>query len=158
SQHSRLRDLDRLIGIAGMIAARIQVEAADAGVADVAARETVAGYQTDPLTQLIIDARGDADAPLRRARCGRKGIDDIKRVRIERDRIDDGAVVDRIPPGVDKEGGPRADRAAQAAPGFIQQEGRLLLRIRVARIPELVRKVVVEGTPKLVRSRLSKDL
>ena len=109
-QHRGVRDLDGVVLVESVVAARRQVEAADALVLHVVARESVADYQSIVLAQLIIHARADAQAPLRSQQHAGIGSDRV-RLRIERNRVDDRAVVDFAPLGIEDERGALAERA-----------------------------------------------
>ena len=103
-----------------MVAAGKQVEAADAGVADVQARKPVAQRHGVVGVELIIHTRADGEPALRRPGHVREGIDDAQRRRIERDSVDDRSVVYRMPLHVEIEGRLLVDRAAQGAAVFLQ--------------------------------------
>ena len=145
AQHGGFRDLRRVAGALGVSSARDQVEAAYAGVLDVGAREVVARGQRVVGGELIIHPRREDYAALRNAQHAGERIDDGERLRVDRDAVDDGAVVDGM--ALDVEGERRAlvDGAAQHAAVLLQQKGRLALRVGVARVPEIVAEVEEAG-------------
>ena len=120
--------------------------------------ETVAKYQRVLLIELIVDAWVNSDTTLRRHRSGGKRIDHSQRLWIECNCIDDETVVDCIPPHVQKEGSSFDDRPTYTSTKLVQREWRFQLSKRVARVPELVGKVVGDGAAELAGTRFGKDL
>src|SRR5262245_29272916 len=118
----------------------------------------VAKRQRFSVVELIVHARVDRNAALRRLGRVGEGADHAQSLRVESDRVDDGAVVNRVPPDVQKERRPFVERAAQIPAVLLQQERRLLLRVRIARIPEIMSEVVEPRSAKLVGPRLGEDL
>ncbi len=157
AQHRRLRDLHVLLGVLQVVGARHQVETADARVQQIGPQESVAQDQRVVRVDLVVHARAEADAPLRHSKDVRVRIDDPQRRRIERDPVDDGPVVHRVAPNVEEEGGALVKRPAHAPAVFFEDERRLLLRVRVAGIPETVAEVEVPGAVKFVSPRLGED-
>src|SRR5262245_204147 len=132
AQHCGFGELNRLIVAEDVIAARGKIEAAQPGVADVAMQVYVTQGQRISVIKLIIHSRVDRNTALRRLwRVGER-VNYTKILLVERDRIDDGAVVNLVPPDVQKEGRSFVERAAQIPAVFLEQERRFLLRIRVA--------------------------
>ena len=81
-----------------------------------------------------------------------------QRLRIDRDGVGDGTVVHHVALRIDGEGRFLRQRPAGVAFELIQQEGRLVGRIRVARIPEIVGEIPLRGAAILVGTGLGKDL
>src|SRR3954447_2481815 len=88
--------------------------------------------------QLNISARADRPSPLRDEEHIAVWADDTERRWIECLTINNGAVIHSVPPEVDEKGGMLSKRPAETADVFLQKERRLLLRIRVPGIPEVV--------------------
>src|SRR4030095_11837241 len=91
AQHGGLGELNRLIVAEDVIAARGKIEAAQSGVADIAVQVNIAQRQRISVIELIIHARVDRNAALRRLGRVGEGVNHAKSLRVERDRVDDGA-------------------------------------------------------------------
>src|SRR6266496_5795045 len=137
---------------------RNQIKAADAGALNLRGRETIANGQGVLRVDLVIKARVNAEATLPRTKYCCEWIDDLQRLRIEGDRIDNRAVVDFVAPHIKEKRRVFAERTAHAAAIFFQKEWGLLLCVRIARIPELIGKVEIDRAFEFVSSRLGENL
>src|SRR5438105_2684446 len=127
-----------------MCAARNQIESTDASTLNISASKTIANRQSVFGAELIVDARIDSEPTLPRPKHIREGIDNRKCLWIERDCIDDRAVVDLIAPHIEKERCTFVNSTTHAAAIFLQEERCLLLRVRIARVPKLIGKVEID--------------
>ena len=118
SQHGGLGDLRVVLGVLHVVSAIHQIESADAAVANAGAQETIAERHRVIGIDLIVDTRAEGNPPLRRSRHTGEGIHNGKRLGIERDAVDDRAVVDRVPLHIKKERAALVDRPAQIAAVF----------------------------------------
>src|SRR6266404_8764314 len=107
-----------------MCPATNQIESADARALNISASKTVANGKRVLWVQLIINARVDSEAPLPRPKHISEWIDNRKCLWIERDCVDDRAVVDFIAPHIKKERGAFAERATHTAAVFLQEKRR----------------------------------
>src|SRR5258707_5266450 len=121
-----------------MCPARTQIESADASALNISASKTIANGQSVLGVELIVDARIDSESALLRPKNVGEWIDNRECLWVERDCVDDRAVVNLVTSNIKKERGTFAERTAYAAAIFLQEERCLLLRVRIARVPELI--------------------
>ena len=140
-----------------MITARDQIQAAYASVVNVVAVEGIANRQGIVGIKLIIEPGSDSGPTERRDERVRKWARD-QRLRIERHSVDDVAVIDPLSNEVEIERRALVDRSAQSAAQLVQMERRLLCRIGIAGIPEIVCEVVSDRTPEFVGTGLGENL
>ena len=131
---------------------RNQIETADAGKGNIDVREAVPRRQRIVRAELVIRPRIDAPPALRNPEHVREGIDDAQRDRIKRRAVDDGAIVHRVAPEIEKERRALAHRTTQVPAVLLQQKRRLLLRVWITGIPEVVREVEGLRAMKLIGS------
>src|SRR6266849_1765935 len=115
-----------MVRVLRMCAARNQIETADTSALNIGASKTIANGQSVLGVELIVNARGDSEAPLPRPKHISEWIDNRQCLRIEHDCVDDRAVVNLIAPNIKKERGTFAERTAYAAAIFLQKERRFL--------------------------------
>src|SRR5712691_8832197 len=127
-----------------MCTARNQIESADAGALNISASKTVPHSQRVFSVELIVDAWVDSETPLPCSKYISEWIDNRECLWIERDCVDDRAVVDLIAPHIEKERSTFAERATQAAAVFLQKERCFLPRVGIASVPELIGKVEID--------------
>src|SRR5207253_6826907 len=84
--------------------------------------------------------------------------DDVERRWIECLTMNNGAVIHGIPPKIDEEGGALPYWTAGIAAVLLQKKWGLLLRIRISRIPEVVRDIEAFGAVELICPGLGQDL
>src|SRR5579859_472484 len=157
SDYRRLAGLHVLVIVLRVIPARDQVEAADAGILDIHVRIPVAEGKRVVRRELIIHARAHADTTLWHAENIRERIAD-ERSGIERNGIDDGAVIHRVAADVQKKRRTLVDGPAQVAAILLKHERGFLRGVRIARVPDIVGEIVEARTVKLVRARLGENL
>ena len=133
--------------------ARNQIEPADAGRRNVGVHEAVPQRQGIVGADLVIRARITSDAALRDSEHIGERINDAECVGVERRPVDNGSVINGVPAEIGKERSALAQWPTQVSAGFLQQKRRLLGRIGIARIPEVVSVIEKPGPMKLIRSR-----
>src|ERR1043166_648547 len=156
SEYRRFGDLHGLMLRLQMVPARDQIEVSDAGILNIGVQGRVADSQRVVVVDLIVDARGDRKAAL----WNREHVSEVRdaeRLRVERERVDDCSVVDRIPPHIERKRRALIERAAQVPAVFFQQEGRFLRGVGIARVPEIVGEVIKQRAAKLVSAGLGED-
>src|SRR5882724_2966332 len=141
-----------------MCTARNQIESPDARALNISASKTIANGQSVLGAELIVDSRVDSETALSRPKHISEGIDDRQCLWIERDCVDDRAVVDLIAPHIEKERGAFVNSAAHTAAIFLQKKRRFLKRVRVARVPKLISEVEVDRALELICSGLRENL
>jgi hypothetical protein len=108
--------------------------------------------------ELIIEAWVDDYAPLRSPVDIGEWVDDGQHNRVERAAVDDGAVVNGMSLDIQEKRGAPVQWTAPTGSVFLQQKRRLLLRIRVPRIPEVIGEIKVGGAMKFIGTRFGEDL
>ena len=147
----------RLIGVLVVVTERKQIEAADARSLDVGARKRVAKNQRVGGVQLVIHARAHSRVALRDFEDAEKGLS-REILRIQRDGVDDGAVIHRVALRVEVERGSFVDGTAGFAFQLIEQQRGFLGGKRIARVPDVVRVVVMQLAVESIRPGLGEDL
>src|SRR6516165_3949548 len=109
------------------------------------------------VVQLVVDAwinpreaPGGDDRPDERL--------DGERLRVNRDGVDDGTVVDQIPLKFDDERCALPERPAGISLDLAEEKWRLLHRVGAAGVPEVVAKVIVDGAVVSIRTGLGENL
>src|SRR5262249_7442155 len=108
--------------------------------------------------ELKIAARTDRPSTLRDEEYIGVWTDDVQGRGVQCCAVDDGAIVDSIPPEIDEEGGAPSHRATDIADVLLQEERRLLLRVGIPRIPEVVRDIETFGAVVSICSGFRQDL
>ncbi len=145
-----------LIQVLKLVAARNQIEAADAGAIDVDMRGGVAEYQRVVFVQLIIQARAHTSEALGRSIDAEERLN-AEGLLIHGYSIDDGPVVDGVPLRIQREGCALADRPTGLPFQFVEQQRRLLGGVGIARIPKVVGIVVMDVAAIMIGARLGED-
>src|SRR5260370_25728267 len=109
-----------------MCSARNKIESSDASARNISASKTIANGQCVLGVELIVNARVYSETALSRPKHISERIDNRECLWIERDCVDDRAVVNLIAPNIEKERGTLADRDAHAAAVFLHKKWRLL--------------------------------
>ncbi len=120
SEYRRVRHLHRLVGVLVIVSARCQVEATNPGPVDIGVREGIAKYQSVRVIQLIIDPRTHPREALRHLEDAEKRLDS-QCLGIQRHRVGDGAVVNRVPLRIQIEGCALVDGSTGIALQLVQQ-------------------------------------
>ena len=102
---------------------------------------------------MVIRARIDAEAALRDAEHVCERIDDAQCDGIECRAVDNGSIVCGVPADIHKERGALAHRAAEVPAVFPEQKRRLLLGVRITRVPKVLSEIEKSGAVKLIGSR-----
>src|SRR5262245_36149010 len=119
--------------------------------------ERVTPDQRIARTELIVDSWVQCPTALSNAKNICKWIDDGERRRVECCSIDDSAVIDGVPANIEIGRPALAERATDVSAIFLEEEWGLLLRVRISRVPEIVREILEHGTVKLAGARLRQN-
>ena len=157
AEYGRLGGLHGVIGRQPMNPAIEQVQITDTLILNIVAGEAVTHSEGVILAELIVDAGADAQAILGRFEDRIKGIFG-QRIGIEREGVDDVPVMDIAFVDIHEKRRFLAERAAQVSAVFAQQEWRFLLRVRIARVEDVVAEIEIRGAVILVGARLGENL
>lgn len=155
------RRLHRLQGVAQgmfMVGHGEQVEPANPGFANVRLLHPVAKGEAVAAAEFVIHTRADDDSSLRHAEDAGEGINQLQGLGIERNGMDDGAVVYGCALGSEQEGGTFTQRTTDVAAVLAQQEGGLLLGVGIARVPDAVADIEEGVAAKLVGPRFGEHV
>ena len=115
--------------------------------------ETVPQRQGIVGADLVIRARITSDAALRDSKDIGERINDAECGGVKDRPVDNGSIVNGVPAEIGKERSALAHRPTQVSADFSQQKRRLLGRVGIARIPEVVSEIEKSGPVKLIRAR-----
>ncbi len=115
--------------------------------------ETVPQRQGIVGADLVIRARITSDAALRDSKDIGERINDAECGGVKDRPVDNGSVVNGVPAEIGKERSALAYWPTQVRASFFKQKRRLLRRVRITRIPEVVSVIEKSGAVKLICSR-----